>query len=65
MVRSSGQTDEVRNDQPDKANDAGKRHRGPDDERSQQDKVTLVFSSKDETHNNAVVLKDYLAMLTG
>ena len=34
-------------------------------ERSQQDKVTLVFSSKDETHNNAVVLKDYLAMLTG
>ncbi|WP_442487660.1 DUF488 domain-containing protein [Halomonas litopenaei] len=34
-------------------------------ERSQHHQVTLVFSSKDETHNNAVVLKDYLAMLTG
>lgn len=25
--------------------------------------VTLLFSSKDEEHNNAVVLKDYLKML--
>lgn len=32
-------------------------------QRSQQHKVTLVYGAKDERHNNAVVLKQYLAML--
>ena len=31
--------------------------------RSQEEPVTLLFSSKNETHNNAVVLKQYLKML--
>ncbi|MCE8016011.1 DUF488 family protein [Halomonas sp. MCCC 1A17488] len=32
-------------------------------ERAREGRVTLVFSSKDERHNNAVVLKQYLQML--
>lgn len=31
--------------------------------RAQSQRVTLVFSAKDECHNNAVVLKQYLSML--
>ncbi|ART80743.1 DUF488 domain-containing protein [Oceanisphaera avium] len=31
--------------------------------RAHQQQVTLVYSAKDERHNNAVVLKQYLAML--
>ena len=34
-------------------------------ERAQHQSVTLVFGSKDERHNNAVVLKQYLEMLRG
>ncbi len=32
-------------------------------ERSRHERVTLVFSSKDTEHNNAVVLKEYLERL--
>ena len=32
-------------------------------ERGQKEDVTLLFSSSDEDHNNAVVLKQYLKML--
>ncbi|MCL7940544.1 DUF488 family protein [Halomonas sp. ATCH28] len=32
-------------------------------ERAASDTVTLVFAAKDERHNNAVVLAQYLAML--
>ncbi|MFW3613789.1 DUF488 domain-containing protein [Billgrantia antri] len=32
-------------------------------ERARKGNMTLVFSSKDERHNNAVVLKQYLQML--
>lgn len=31
--------------------------------RSQKEQVTLVYSAKDEEHNNAVVVKQYLKML--
>ncbi|HZJ81364.1 MAG TPA: DUF488 family protein [Guyparkeria sp.] len=31
--------------------------------RADNERVTLVFSAKDEDHNNAVVLKQYLEML--
>lgn len=31
--------------------------------RGRQARVTLLFASKDEVHNNAVVLKQYLSML--
>lgn len=31
--------------------------------RARHEKVTLVFSARDEKHNNAVVLKQYLEML--
>lgn len=34
-------------------------------ERARGQSVTLVFGSKDERHNNAVVLKQYLEMLRG
>lgn len=34
-------------------------------ERAANGTVTLVFASKDEHHNNAVVLKQYLEMLRG
>ncbi|GGB44219.1 hypothetical protein GCM10011502_16900 [Oceanisphaera marina] len=30
---------------------------------AEQGKVTLVYAAKDEQHNNAVVLRQYLAML--
>ena len=43
-----------------------KRHRDrlrPLAERAQSGRVTLVFSSSNETHNNAVVVKQYLKML--
>lgn len=32
-------------------------------ERAARERVTLVFAAKDERHNNAVVLAQYLAML--
>ncbi|MFB9869603.1 DUF488 domain-containing protein [Vreelandella sulfidaeris] len=32
-------------------------------QRAQREKVTLVFASKDERHNNAEVLRQYLRML--
>ena len=32
-------------------------------ERAARERVTLVFAAKDEQHNNAVVLAQYLAML--
>jgi uncharacterized protein YeaO (DUF488 family) len=31
--------------------------------RARKERVTLLFGSRDEEHNNAVVLKQYLAML--
>lgn len=31
--------------------------------RGRKERVTLLFASKDEAHNNAVVLKQYLSML--
>jgi uncharacterized protein YeaO (DUF488 family) len=31
--------------------------------RAKKERVTLLFASKDEEHNNAVVLKQYLGML--
>lgn len=31
--------------------------------RGSQERVTLLFASKDEAHNNAVILKQYLNML--
>lgn len=34
-------------------------------ERAAEEKVTLVFGSKDLEHNNAVVVKQYLEMLHG
>ena len=43
-----------------------KRHRDdlrPLAERAKNEKVTLVFSSKNLQHNNAVVLKQYVEML--
>lgn len=33
-------------------------------ERAQKEKLTLVFSASDPEHNNAVVLKQYLKMLS-
>ena len=32
-------------------------------EKSRDEQITLVYSSNDEEHNNAVVLKQYLEML--
>ncbi|MBO1520103.1 DUF488 domain-containing protein [Oceanisphaera pacifica] len=32
-------------------------------DKAHQQQVTLVYAAKDEQHNNAVVLKQYLAML--
>ena len=32
--------------------------------RAQRDRITLVYGSKDTEHNNAVVLKQYLEMLS-
>lgn len=34
-------------------------------ERAARERVTLVFAAKDERHNNAAVLAQYLAMLGG
>ena len=34
-------------------------------ERADHERVTLIFSSRDEEHNNAVVVKQYLEMLGG
>ena len=40
-----------------------KQHRDTLRELAGRRKVTLVYGAKDERHNNAVVLKQYLAML--